>query len=1150
MRTTLVKTILIGLCLARIAGMSEATPLKKERRIVLIAGPITGHDKYTHEYEKNVILIKQLLDTSPNLKGVHTEAYFKGWVPDDSLLDTADTIVFVTDGGDHREADHPLYVGDHLKTLEKQMNRGCGVVMFHWSTFHANRLHDKITEWVGGYFDYETGNTPNRWYSAIQTWNAETALPNPEHPICRGVHPFTQPEEFYYNMRFRDNDERVTPIITTQPPNTSQQYPVGWAVQRKNGGRGFGFTGGHFYKNWWNPDFRKMILNAIVWTAGVEIPEAGVASKLEAPIKTLILTGYNHPAHEWRTTTAALILALEQDPRLTVDVTENIEDLATRKMDDYELLVLNYNNWDRKGLSESAKANLVNYLKRGKGLTLVHFAASGFNYTLPNKESEWTEFRTKIAARSWMHDADSGHDSYAPFTVTPIASRHPITQGLASFETQDELYFNQKGTVSAEPLATAHSKKTGKDEPMAWAYRYGKGRIFETVLGHSAVSVRYAGALIRRGSLWALRRPNLTFDPPTSLMENALFRNGSPWTLEKSLQSAPKSTAIRLIHNAPLLEPKGKAPQIDKKTSQDWANVGNDKGGTRFSTLKQINTKNVQKLKVAWTFDMGEGAGGSTIECAPIVVDGVMYITTAKLKIVALNAATGDEIWRYDPHSGGVNRGVAYWSDGKSNGERRILMGTPDGRLISLNAKTGSLDSRFAQGGTLDLRKGLDRDITGMGYGVTSAPAIFENIVILGFVNTESQPGAPGDVRAFDVRTGKEVWKFHTVPRPGEIGNDTWEGDSWKDRSGTNPWAGYTIDAKRGIVFAGVGSATSDFYGADRKGANLFANCVLALDARTGRYLWHFQTVHHDLWDHDNPCPPVLVTVNRGGKKIDAVAQVTKTGFCYILDRVTGKPLFDVREVPAPASDIPGESASPTQPEPVAPPPFSRLEFTDADVTNISPEATQYVKEQLKKLRYGKKYYPPTVEGTVTTPGFHGGATWSGASFDPTTGLLYVNTNNVPWITKMNPDGKGNFNFDGYNRFLDQSGYPAIKPPWGNLTAIDVSKGTFAWQVVLGTYPELIAKGIPPTGTENFGGSVVTAGGLVFIAATKDEMFHAFDKMTGKTLWEYQLPFGGYCAPSVYMVNGKQYVTIGAGGGGKLGTKSGDMFVTFALSGE
>ncbi len=1150
MQTPFVAKTLLWLSLFQIAGIGAVCATPKEKNIVLIAGPITGHDKYAHEYEKSVILIKHLLDTCPNLKGVRTQAYFKGWVPDESVLDTADTIVYITDGGDHNEKDHPLYVADRMKALEKQMNRGCGLVMYHWSTFHPTRYHDKITEWVGGYFDYETGNTPNHWYSAIQTWNAATSLPNSEHPICRGVHPFSQPEEFYYNIRFRDNDSRLTPILQTQPPNTSQQHTVGWAVQRSNGGRGFGFTGGHFYKDWWNPDFRKLILNAIVWTAGCEVPQNGVNTKLEAPIKTLILTGYQHPAHEWRTVTAALILALEQDPRLLVDVTENIEDLATSKIDEYELLVMNYNNWDKPGLSEPAKTHLLNYLQRGGGMTLVHFANGSFNYTLPNKESEWTEYRTKVVARTWMHDMDSGHDSYAPFSVQIAPKNHPITQGLASFNTVDELYFNQKGSLPVEPLVTAHSKLTGKDEPLAWAYNYGKGRIFQTLLGHSAESVRHAGALIRRGSLWAMRRPNLTFDPPTALMENALFRNGSPWTLEKSLQARPKPTTTYLVHNRELSLAKGVAPQIDKKTTQDWANVGNDKGGTRYSSLNQINTQNVKNLKVAWTYHLDEGKNGSTIECAPVVVDGVMYVTTAQLKIVAINAVTGEELWRHDTKSGGVNRGIAYWSDGKPNGARRILMGTPDGRLISLDAKTGTLDRRFGQDGTVDLRKGLDRDITGLAYGVTSAPAVFENLVYLGFSVSEGQPGAPGDVRAFDVRTGKEAWRFRTVPQPGEFGNDTWEGDSWKERSGTNAWGGYTLDAKRGILFAGLGSAASDFYGADRKGANLFANCVLALDARTGKRLWHFQTVHHDIWDHDNPCPPVLVTVNRGGKKIDAVAQVTKTGFCYVLDRVTGKPLFEVKEVPAPPSDVPGEQASPTQPEPVAPPPFSRLEFRDEDVTNISPESTAYVRERLTKLKHGTKYTPPSVQGSVTTPGFHGGATWSAASYDPTTGLLYVNTNNVPWITKLNPNSRGGYDFDGYYRFTDQFGYPAIKPPWGNLTAIDVSKGTFAWQVVLGTYPELIAKGLPPTGTENFGGTVVTAGGLVFIAATKDEKFHAFDKATGKLLWEYQLPFGGYAAPSTYMVNGKQYITIGTGGGGKLGTKSGDVFVTFALSSE
>jgi quinoprotein glucose dehydrogenase len=1136
----------LRLCVALLLGAVSVAAFgaKTGRKIVLIAGPITGHDKFSHEYEKNVTLIKHLLDTSSNLKGMRVEAYYKGWVPDERVLDDADTIVYVTDGGDHREADHPLYVADRMKAIEKQMSRGCGLVMFHWSTFHPVRVHDKITEWVGGYFDYETGNTPNKWYSAIQTWKAETTLPNPEHPISRGVKPFQTTEEYYYNMRFRENDSRITPIAQTQPPNTSRQYPVGWAVQRSNGGRGFGFTGGHFYANWWNPDFRKMILNAIAWTAHLEVPAEGVESRLEAQKKVLILTGYHHPGHDWRNLTAALILALEQDPRLLVEVTENMEDLATSKIDAYDLLVMNYNNWDRAGLSVEAQEGLTRSLKKGKGLTIVHFANGAFNYTLPNKESEWKEYRTQIVARAWMHDAPSGHDPFGKFTVSATNARHPITKDLAPFETEDELYFKQLGTREVTPLAVAHSKVTGNLEPMAWAYNYGKGRIFQTVLGHADVSVRRAAALIRRGSVWAMREMPLTFDPPTSLTENALFRNGSPWTVERSLRSP------RLVSSEVAPKPRqipAEFPKVDKKISTDWLEVGNDKGGMRYSKLAQINRDNVNNLKIAWTFDMGEASPGSTIECTPIVVEGVMYITTTRLKILALNAATGKEIWRFDPESGGVNRGVAYWSDGKPNGERRIVMGTPSGYLYSLDARTGRLDPHFGKAGVLDLRAGIERDISKMNYGVTSAPAIFEDKIIIGIINTESQPGAPGDVRAFHIRTGREVWRFHTVPQPYEPGNETWEGDSWKDRSGTNPWSGFTVDTKRGILFCGTGSASSDFYGGDRKGANLYANCTLALNARTGKYLWHFQSVHHDLWDHDNPCPPVLVTVTKGGKKIDAVAQPTKTGFVYVFDRVTGKSLYEVKEVPATPSDIPGEQAFPTQPEPVAPPALTPRLFTDADVTNISPESTAYVRQKLKGLRYGLPYLPPTVQGTVVAPGFHGGATWSGASFDPTSGLLYVNTNNVLYINKLNPDGKGKFIFDGYTYFFDHLGYPANKPPWGHLTAVDLSKGTFAWRVPLGTYPELLAKGIPQTGTENFGGTIVTEGGLVFIGGTKDEKFHAFDKSTGKLLWEYTLPFGGYTTPSTYSVNGKQYVTIAAGGGGKLRTKSGDMFVTFAL---
>lgn len=596
----------------------------------------------------------------------------------------------------------------------------------------------------------------------------------------------------------------------------------------------------------------------------------------------------------------------------------------------------------------------------------------------------------------------------------------------------------------------------------------------------------------------------------------------------------------------------------------DWPHVGNDKGGMRYSPLTQINRQNVKDLQVAWTYRTGDAGKGTTIECTPIVLEGVMYITSVRSKVIALDAATGRALWQFDPYkavrnpqpiaSGGVNRGVACWSDGKPNGARRILLGVADGRLISLDARTGRPDTAFGEGGEVDLRAGIERDLSGLPYGPTSAPALFENLVIVGFSCGEGPgPTAPGDVRAFDVRTGQEVWRFRTVPGPGEAGNETWEGESWRERGAANAWGGFTLDERRGIVFAGLGSAAFDFYGGDRKGDNLFANCTIALDARTGRRLWHFQTVRHDLWDRDLPCPPVVVTVRHNGRRREAVAQVTKTGYCFLLDRVTGKPLFGVQEIDAPPSDIPGEQAVPRQVVPVKPPPFSHQGFKDEDVTNRSPEAQESVRKQLQSLRYGSAYVPPSLQGSVISPGFHGGATWSGASFDPTTGILYVNSNNTPYVSRLIPTPSSPhapFGFAGYTYFRDHEGYPAIKPPWGSLTAIDLNRGEFAWQITLGEHPELTARGLPPTGTENFGGTIVTAGGLVFIGGTMDEKFRAFDKATGKLLWEYRLPAGGYATPCTYAVNGRQYVVIAAGGGGKLGTKSGDAFVAFALPGD
>ncbi len=610
----------------------------------------------------------------------------------------------------------------------------------------------------------------------------------------------------------------------------------------------------------------------------------------------------------------------------------------------------------------------------------------------------------------------------------------------------------------------------------------------------------------------------------------------------------------------------GIAASASAQKSVDWPGVGNDPGCMRYSPLNQINRDNVARLKPAWVYHTGElkGGAGKTIECTPIVVDGVMYITTGSLRVVALEAASGKELWQFDPlkerpfthhpASGGVNRGCAYWSDGQPGGERRIIHGTSDGRLFSLDARSGKLDAAFGEGGVRDLRQEFEPRIAALDYGPTSAPVIWRDTIMIG-VSCGEGPGiaSPGDIRAFDVRAGKQLWTFHTVPRPGEFGNETWERDSWKNRGGANAWGGLSVDPGRGLVLAGLGSAAFDFYGGDRKGDNLFANCVIALDAGTGKRVWHFQTLRHDLWDHDLPTYPNLVTVTHHGERIDAVAQVTKTGYVFLLDRETGKPLFEIKDQPVPASDAPGEHAAATQPIPVKPPSFAAQFLDETNVTDIGPANRASVLEQLRKVRGGPAFNPPSTQGTVVIPGFHGGANWSGASFDPTTGLLYVNSNNVPNIITLaesQPGEKariGPYSHKGYIRFLDHEGYPAIKPPWGVLSAINLNTGEFAWRVPLGEHPELTARGIPRTGTETFGGSIVTAGGLVFIAGTKDERIHAFDKATGRMIWEHPLPAGGYATPATYQIDGRQYLVIAAGGAGKLGTKAGDAFVAFRL---
>ena len=690
-----------------------------------------------------------------------------------------------------------------------------------------------------------------------------------------------------------------------------------------------------------------------------------------------------------------------------------------------------------------------------------------------------------------------------------------------------------------------------------------------------------------------------------------------------------------------------------------WPAYGGGPANIRYSPLDQIDRDNVHQLEVAWIYRTGDP--GET-QCQPIVVARTLYCTSSALKVFALDAATGEELWVFDPFAGEdagrphVNRGVVYW---EGEGERRILF-TAGPRLYALNAEDGRPIPTFGDSGSVDLRDGLARS-EGSGSVIATSPgAIYRDLLIQGTRVSEAEGAAPGHVRAYDVRTGEVRWTFHTIPRPGEFGHDTWPEDAWDSAGGANSWAGISVDTARGMAFVPTGSAAPDFYGGGRHGENLFANTLLALDAGTGERIWHFQTVHHDIWDRDLPAPPNLVTVTRDGRAIEAVAQVTKSGFVFLLDRMTGDPLFPIEERPFPPSDLIGETTWPTQPLPLRPPPFARQRLTEAEVTRRTPAARAAVLERLRRVRSGGQFVPPSREGTVIFPGFDGGAEWGGAAFDPESGLLYVNANEMAWIATMVQEGAASsggapatvgelyqmncagchaadrsgtgdrgpsllqiaerrsvdeiraiiaqgagfmppfahlreeernalaqylltegddapsptgsaaaevpraqggeattsdlsaddttvrYRFAGYERFLDPDGYPAVAPPWGTLNAIDLNAGQIRWQVPLGNLPEAREPGGPETGTENYGGPVVTAGGLVFIAATKDGRFRAYDKATGEVLWETELPAGGYATPAVYSVDGRQFVVIAAGGG-KMSTAAADAYVAFAL---
>jgi quinoprotein glucose dehydrogenase len=560
----------------------------------------------------------------------------------------------------------------------------------------------------------------------------------------------------------------------------------------------------------------------------------------------------------------------------------------------------------------------------------------------------------------------------------------------------------------------------------------------------------------------------------------------------------------------------------------DYRHYGGDQGGQRYSPLTTITKANVGKMAKAWQFDMQ--AGGS--EMQPIVVDGVMYATTTDAKVVALDAATGVAKWSVAlaGAGGGRGRGLTFWQEGN---DRRILV--PGGGFVyALNAADGQLIAPFGDGGKVDLKTVRENDLSKNAVNQGSPVSLIGNIFMTSGGVPENGPSVPGDLRGWDVKTGKLLWTFHTIPHPGEPGYDTWPADAYKTAGGVNAWPGTIGDEKNGIFFAALGSAADDFWGGERVGDNLYGNSIVALEAKTGKLLWHYQTVHHDMWDADFATPPILQTVTRAGKSVEAVTVTNKAGYIYIFDRKTGKPLFDIKEVAQAASDVEGEVASKTQPIPVTPAPLGLHSVTVDTLTNRSPEANASARAKLATMKNGP-VFTPIAKGkdTMVIPGFSGGAEWGGLATDPK-GVLYVNSENIPWYTSIIEQprpgpGKARLTFSGYNKFRDSDGYPGSAPPWGTLQAIDMNTGKYLWKIPFGYYPELNDK---TTGSESYGGPVITASGLMFIGATiYDRKLRAYDTSNGKEVWSTDLPYAGVATAITYMAGGEQYVAIAASGG-------------------